>query len=198
MSTIAQRMKRLRNTSGLPDNLVRQVCAWIAADLGIDGFDVECRRTPKCALAGTSYSQGCSLHTTARPFVVLRVGDTKLICRGSVHSTAFCAAAKRKGDSVQEVSRFPCTIEPYQLAQHKGRRVVISSRNEALVYIAAHELRHLWQAARHDDSRKAKLLPLYHGAHGKFSEVDTESYALHMLRGWRKQTNLATRREIGE
>ena len=44
--------------------------------------------------------------------------------------------------------RFPTTVTPYQYGQHKGRRYLTANRTEALVYIAAHELRHLWQSAR--------------------------------------------------
>jgi len=45
----------------------------------------------------------------------------------------------------------------------------------------AHELRHLWQA-------KAKNKRGYFwGGRGKFSEIDTESYAIQCLRKWRKE-----------
>jgi hypothetical protein len=85
-------------------------------------------------------------------------------------------------------SRFPTTIAPYQYAQHKGRKVAIWNRIEALVYIAAHEMRHLWQEARRTDGRKAKAdAPRFHGAKGRYSEVDTEAFALHELRKWRRQ-----------
>src|SRR5689334_10052918 len=60
-----------------------------------------------------------------------------------------------------------------------------AQNRRALVYLAAHELRHLWQAARWRDDRKSANLPLYHGARGKFSEVDTEGFAITMLREWR-------------
>jgi hypothetical protein len=37
-------MKRLRNSSGVPDTTVKNVVSWIAAELGIDQFD---RRSPQ-------------------------------------------------------------------------------------------------------------------------------------------------------
>ena len=53
--------------------------------------------------------------------------------------------------------------------------------------LAAQELRHLWQAARWRDDRKSANLPMYHGSRGKFSEVDTEGFAITMLREWRRR-----------
>lgn len=154
-------MKRLRNTSGLSDETVRSVVDWLATDLGIAGFDVECRSSAS-TIVGRAYTSGSSYHTSARPFVVLRIGKD---------------------------ARFPKTIAPYQYRHHKGKRYVLASRTEALVYIAAHELRHLWQAAKRTDKRRSKPLPMYHGSRsGKFSEVDTESYAIHSLRQWRRLT----------
>lgn len=48
------------------------------------------------------------------------------------------------------------------------------------------ELRHLWQAARLTDRKKSALLPMAHGSRGKYSEVDTEAFAIQTLREWRR------------
>ena len=57
-------------------------------------------------------------------------------------------------------------------------RITVYSNAEALVFIVAHELRHLWQA-RHVGWR-------YYGSKGRFSERDADCYALHKLREWRR------------
>jgi hypothetical protein len=49
------------------------------------------------------------------------------------------------------------------------------------------ELRHLWQAARLRDDGKSKPLMLAHGAHGKFLKINTETFAIHTLRAWRRR-----------
>lgn len=54
----------------------------------------------------------------------------------------------------------------------------LASRDEALVYLAAHELRHLWQY-RIPRGRRVW------GARGQFSERDADAYAIKMLRAWR-------------
>ena len=40
-----EHVKRLRNSTSIPDEVVRRVVDWIAADLGIAGFDVELRNS---------------------------------------------------------------------------------------------------------------------------------------------------------
>lgn len=58
-------------------------------------------------------------------------------------------------------------------------RFVLASRVESLVWIMAHELRHLWQA-NHNRGR-------VWGSRGRFSEIDCDAYALRMLRAWKNR-----------
>ena len=64
---------------------------------------------------------------------------------------------------------------------------MLANRLETLVYLAAHELRHLWQAARLTDRRRSAPLPMSWGSKGKYSEVDTEAFAIHTLREYRRE-----------
>lgn len=67
--------------------------------------------------------------------------------------------------------------------RHRGGYLpmpAIGSRMEWLVYLAAHELRHLWQA-RVPRGRRVW------GARGQFSERDADAYAIRMLRAWRRR-----------
>lgn len=56
---------------------------------------------------------------------------------------------------------------------------VCYNRAEALVYLLAHELRHLWHA-------KGKRGRRVWGARGKYSERDADAYAIGKLRHWRR------------
>lgn len=56
----------------------------------------------------------------------------------------------------------------------------MAGRLEFLVYILAHELRHLWQAQVPRGRR-------VWGSRGQFSERDADAYALRMLRAWRRR-----------
>lgn len=51
---------------------------------------------------------------------------------------------------------------------------------EVLVFIIAHELRHLWQM-KHPRGYRVW------GAKGQYSERDADAYALHKLREWRRK-----------
>jgi hypothetical protein len=76
--------------------------------------------------------------------------------------------------------KFPMFYHPYQYGQNKGKRWWIASRIELLVVIAAHELRHCWQSKARNKAGYAW------GARGRYSEVDTEAFALRKLRDWRR------------
>lgn len=58
----------------------------------------------------------------------------------------------------------------------------VADRTEALVFVAAHELRHLWQAIVPRGRR-------VWGARGQYSERDCDAYALKMLRAWRRRND---------
>ena len=62
---------------------------------------------------------------------------------------------------------------------------MLGDRTEALVYILAHELRHMHQQhgyAVHSSFPVGRVK----NAHGTYSEVCTEAYAIHKLRAWRR------------
>jgi hypothetical protein len=55
---------------------------------------------------------------------------------------------------------------------------IILSKEEILVMVIAHELRHLWQYKH----KKGKVW----GAKGRFSERDADAYAIRKVREWRR------------
>ena len=141
---------RLRNTTDIPTAMIREVLAFVRPS-GIKGFDV---RVGGCRgqVKGRAYWDGSAYHDTARPFVNLYVGADSM----------FPVPPRQR-------TRAGYLPTPY-----------LTSRIEALVYIAAHELRHLWQA----------LVPRGRrvwGSRGQFSERDADAYAIRMLRAWRQR-----------
>jgi hypothetical protein len=98
-----------------------------------------------------AYGYGSGYHETASPFVVVRIAKTD-------------ERARRR---VMKPRR------PGYLPHDYGSRV------EALVFIMAHELRHLWQA----NHLRGKVW----GARGRFSERDADAYAIRMLRKFRRE-----------
>lgn len=81
------------------------------------------------------------------------------------------------------IRRARAYVRPYQFAGspgsagYQGHRVF--SGEEALVYIVAHELRHLWQK-RFPRARRV------YGGRGRYSERDADCYALQVVRSWRR------------
>jgi hypothetical protein len=58
--------------------------------------------------------------------------------------------------------------------------VLFLSREEVLVHIFAHELRHLWQ--KNHPGKRGKVW----GAKGQYSERDADAYAIRKMREWRQ------------
>jgi hypothetical protein len=84
---------------------------------GISGFDVNVKNTNQ-GITGRAYIQGSAYHDTANPFVVLRIGRTGWPQKAhGPHKPGYLGVPD------------------------------LENKVEGLVFLAAHELRHLWQAA---------------------------------------------------
>lgn len=143
-------MKRLRNSTDLPPEIVKAVEAFVMPPGGVGAYDLELRNS-SAETGGTAYWQGSSYHTTTRPFVVVRLSRRERY-----------AAAPPVRDKAG-----------YLPTPARGSRV------EQLVYLLAHELRHLWQA-------RVKRGRRVWGARGQFSERDADAWAIGCLRRWRR------------
>lgn len=76
--------------------------------------------------------------------------------------------------------KYPRIFRTYQLGQLRNRRYYLGSAVECLIYLLAHELMHTKQWQRGNCRGRVW------GARGRFSEIETESYAIRKLREWRK------------
>jgi len=144
---------RLKNTTTIPPDVVRAIVRFTCPP-GVAGYDVKVAplRSRGGTVKGRAYSRGSSYHATAAPFVNLYV---------------------------REPGHFPCPPKPPCRPGYLPMPY-FASRVEALVYLAAHELRHLWQAT-HPRGRRVW------GARGQFSERDADAYAIRLLRAWRRR-----------
>ncbi len=66
---------RLRNTSGIPNEVVREVINFVRPS-GISKFDVMVKKS-SAVYGGASYHHGSGYHMTADPFVTIRIGPDK-------------------------------------------------------------------------------------------------------------------------
>lgn len=141
---------RIRNTTAIPTETLRAVLRFTCPP-GVSGYDVRLNNARGYPFKGKAYAKGCSMHETADPFIVLYIGEASLFPR-----------PPRVRDSGGYLP------VPY-----------LADRVEALVYLAAHELRHLWQG-------KVKRGRRVWGARGQYSERDACAYGIRMLRAWRR------------
>lgn len=79
-------------------------------------------------------------------------------------------------------AKYPRKMRVYQYGQLKGRRYYLASLTEALIYLLSHELMHTKQG-QHGRIGRGRVW----GARGRFSEIQTESYAIRKLREWRSR-----------
>lgn len=117
---------------------------------GVSKFDISFKNC-QYAYRGMAYTEGCSYHDSPAPLIIVSVG-------------------KR--------TDFPIRVE-----KRKGKGylpVDIYSREEAFVYVTAHEIRHLWQY-KHPKGWRVW------GARGRYSERDADAYAIRKLRQWRRE-----------
>lgn len=163
-------MKRLRNSTAISDAVARAVERFVCPP-GVRGFDLELRNGNGFEVAGRAYTQGSGYHSSARPFVVCRIGPDK----------RFPSAPKPKpvGTAVTTVYSDGRRVTRTNSPGGYLHRPYLANRVEALVYVLAHELRHLWQA------RVPKGRRVW-GSRGVFSERDADAYAIRKLREWRK------------
>lgn len=89
---------------------------------------------------------------------------------------AYCGSWKSRVMFKVGALRFPYTTTSH--GAYLG--CTMFTLEEVLVFIMAHELRHLWQL-KHPRGYRVW------GAKGQYSERDADAYAIHKLREWRRK-----------
>lgn len=116
---------------------------------GISNFDVMIKNNGHRGARGRAYTGGSSYHYSNNAFVVVSIQKTN--------------------------SGYPMLWH-----ERKGYlRHISFSREEDLLFVLAHELRHLWQK---EHPRGYRVW----GARGQFSERDADAYAIRKVREFRK------------
>lgn len=142
---------RLKNSTDIPDEVVREVIRFCRPS-GIANFDVRLG-VAGCGstLKGRAHVGGSVYHDRDCQFVNLYLGEVA----------------------------YPIGPRPPVRSNYLPRPY-LANKVEALVYLMAHELRHLWQSK----VRKGRRV---WGARGVYSERDADAYAIRMLRAWRRR-----------
>lgn len=144
--------RRWRNSTDISDAEAKAIYEAVCPS-GLKAHDVSLKNDRTSSGYGRAYTQGSSYHATARPFVTVGIPRTERMARHRRHVDG------AKG-------YLP---------------LALGSRREVLVFIMAHELRHLWQA-----KAKGKPRGMVYGAKGRFSERDACAYGMQCLRRYRR------------
>lgn len=65
---------QLTNTTNIPNGLVRELVRF-AKPVGVSNFDVMLKKSARGGVRGRAYTKGSSYHYSARPFIVVAVGN---------------------------------------------------------------------------------------------------------------------------
>lgn len=140
---------KLKNTSKIFETEIIRKITKFVKPAGITNFDIWVKNSK--SWGGRAYYKGCSYHGSFAPYIVIRI-NSKL--------------------------HYPLNVNPRQSPGYL-KHIKLYSAIEFLVYMIAHELRHLWQ------NKHPKGWRVW-GAKGQFSERDADAYALHKIREWRR------------
>jgi hypothetical protein len=156
---------RLKNSSNCSRELITEVIRFVKPP-GVANFDIWVKRGP---VHGRAYWAGDSRRSTRGQF---KDRKGKRTCN-TPYVVAYIPEHKDQQGKIY-----------YRFVPVKGHGylgITCYTKTEALVYILAHELRHLWQA-------RIKRGHRVWGARGQFSERDCDAYAIQALRKWRRRT----------
>jgi len=161
---------RLVNHTNISDKKIREIIKFVRPN-GISNFDVRISNS-KSLFAGRAYHNGSSYHDRwTTQFIVVRITKDE--------SSFPYKVSHSKGE--RKVIHFDGQKQwtTYKKITSKGYlNYLLLSREEALVSVIAHELRHIWQS-------KIKNGHRVWGARGQYSERDADAYAIRMTRAWR-------------
>jgi hypothetical protein len=152
----------IKNTTKFPTERVRELIAF-CKPRNVSGFDVNVRN---CASGfhGSAFVEGSYKHpkmrvkngrrkTTFPPFIEINI---------------------KRGHRQHESYTFP---------KHGAYlRFTLWNLDEVVLYLLAHEMRHLWQ-------KKIPKGRRVWGSRGQYSERDADAYAIRIIRAWRRVSN---------
>ena len=165
---------RLKNYTNISDDKIRQIIKFVRPN-GISNFDVRISNSQSDIFRGRAYYEGSNYHDTLNPFIVVRV--TK-------NESAFPYLVRYTSHRRSKLKLNPLSGKLESVSYNTGTGGYINhlllSREEAVVHVIAHELRHLWQT-------KVKRGYRVWGARDQFSDRDADAFAIRKTRKWRRR-----------
>jgi hypothetical protein len=170
---------RLKNYTNISDDKVREIIQFVKPS-SIANFDVRISNSEKDIFRGRAYSEGSPYHDTTNPFIVVRVTKDESAFPYFVRYESY---TRTKFKINPQSGKFESVS--YNTGTGGYINHILLSREEVIVHVVAHELRHLWQA-------KVKRGYRVWGARGQFSDRDADAYAIRKTRKWRRREKQTT------
>lgn len=153
---------KLKNCTNTPDEEIKEIIRF-AKPNNVSKFDVTIRNRKSC-FSGHHRRAG-------------KYWYTKMISGKVIHDNPWF---QKDTQIVASVTRNENEF-PLYVGSRKGGYLplLLLSREEALVYVLAHELRHAWQT----NHKRGRVW----GSRGRYSERDADFYAIGIVREWRRK-----------
>ena len=170
---------RIKNYTDISDDKIRQIIQFVRPN-GISNFDVRISNSQKHIFRGRAYIEGSTYHDTANPFIVIRVTKDE---NAFPYFVRYKSYTRTKFKLNQQSGKFE--LVSYNTGTGGYIDHILLSREEAVVHVVAHELRHLWQS-------KVKRGYRVWGARGEFSDRDADAFAIGKTREFRRREKETT------
>jgi hypothetical protein len=168
----------LKNTTKYTDNEIAEILQF-SIPLSMPDFDATITKRFRDHFRGSCYPSGCWLHEVNphKPLIIVRTSENEKDFPYWIE----------RGDNLKKAKRRSTTAETNASSARKNNRIrhgyistLLRSSQECLLYVIAHELRHLYQA-------KNKVDWVYGSRGRKSSERDADAYAISKVREWRRK-----------
>lgn len=165
---------RLKNYTNISDEKIRRIIKFVRPN-GISNFDMKIGNSQSGIGGGRAYCYGSPTHDRVVPFVIVNVTKNE-------HAFPYFIRYKSQRRSKLKLNPQSGKLESISYNSGTGGYIdhILLSREEAVVDIIAHELRHLWQV-------RVKRGYRVWGARGQLSERDADAFAIRKTREWRRR-----------
>jgi hypothetical protein len=159
------RIMRLKNHTDIPNEKIKEIIRFVKPN-GVSKFNITVHNCRRC-FSGHHRKAGKYRHI-------------KILNGSVIHEDPwFHKDTQIVASITKDENEFPLCIDT-----RKGGYLpcLLLSREEALVNVLAHELRHAWQT----NHKRGRVW----GSRGKYSERDADFYAIRIVREWRHKKQM--------
>jgi hypothetical protein len=185
---------RLRNTTDIPDQKIREIIRFTqAASTELDNFSVNVTNSNKNVFCGSFYNIINTKTNLQTPKIIVRItkNENKFpFYSNNIPEKPIKLFFEKLGKRTGKYQRWYAKRYVPDLKKRKNTggyiNCLLLSREEAVILVMAHELRHLWQMNHYTRGSQGKEGRVW-GSKGQYSNRDADAYAIRKIREWRRK-----------